>query len=150
MTKKIFEKLNQSTNGTDGWNFCTGSRVQGTLDNASLTKFIHIYEAQENNGGYSKCYKSGLTKYRNFGKKSLEELESKLKNNGFPSLPEAPTVIREFKEYEQTHYTAEPEVFSDDLAKRIIEGVLVALGRKKDADTIQKVIDITAYSIHSI
>jgi hypothetical protein len=105
----ILQGLNLSVN-----EFEVSVRVGNALNNTNTTRIIQIYKNQEKWGGYCKSFKkvkkdwgttlqwltmegAGWLGVRNFGRKSLAELERVLESNGFPSLKDAPAVIEEYE-----------------------------------------------------
>ena len=111
MNKEIFrglilQRLNMSVN-----DFWVSVRVANAMNNTNTTTVIQIYQNQEKWGGYKAFCKKikkdwnnsvegrgkGWLGVRNFGRRSLAELEIVLESNGFPSLKDAPAVIEEYE-----------------------------------------------------
>ena len=79
--------------------------------------------------------------YRNFGEKSLAEVEKKLLAWGLPELNMGAGVIQEFSS--MTSLTgSEMTLLNHTIITQIISEFLKTLGRKHDPETIRRVLEI--------
>ncbi|MDP3996648.1 MAG: hypothetical protein Q8P86_03075 [bacterium] len=134
MDEIIIKKLDTSL-----WEYRWSVRVKGVLEHAcNAERFIDVYRISATTRG-------GLLKYRNFGVKSLNEVERGLQEFGLPSLDSSRQVVKLYDSKVGCIKSSVGEVslvIPDGLAHRVLQDILRGLGRQHDDETVRRVLDI--------